>query len=166
MSSLRRRPAFAWSSSERRSRRNPLQVTKLTSASTRSADASSAASSCPRSGLPGRMRSVDVASGVSGRGGAFGAADLVVAEGDGAETQLWVWAVQEVGVGGDGAHAAAAHGVEEGAFGGDAMECVGVVQLCNDGIDLLVVAPAFVTEGGLADAGKHLFDEKNCGEQS
>lgn len=98
---------------------------------------------------------------VDGSGG-FGPADAVE-EGDGAEPEM---VLDDLGAGGDGALATAAHGAEEGAFGGDGLVCVVVVEACADGLEAFVVGADFDADGALADAGQHEVEGEDGGEES
>lgn len=100
--------------------------------------------------LPGNVGSESL--GVLWRIATFGAPDVFIAEGDGAEAQQ---AVGNVAVSRNGAEAPATHAMEKSALGGDAMESVRVIEAADDFIRLSIADAAFETEGGLADAREH-----------
>jgi hypothetical protein len=79
----------------------------------------------------------------------FGTFGSAFPKGDGPNPQL---VSEDFGMGADRALAAASHSVQEGAFGGDALKCVVVVEALADGFDPFVVLTDLDTDCRLAHA--------------
>lgn len=85
----------------------------------------------------------------------FAALGVLAEEGDGAEFEFVAF---NLGVGGNGELAAAAHAFEEGAFGKNALQGVIVVEPGANFGQARIVLANFNANSGLADAGEHFFE--------
>jgi hypothetical protein len=94
-----------------------------------------------------------------------GPATRAIAEGDGLQFDFFL-AFDRVGVSGDGALAAAAHGSQEGAFGGDAVERALFIEPIAEGADAFIPGTHLDAQGGLSDAGNHEVGVKGSRQQS
>src|SRR2546422_6598051 len=82
----------------------------------------------------------------------FGAADRSVREGKHAQPEL---IIDHLSVGGDRTLTAAAHGGKEGAFSGDALERVEMIQPFANRSQSLITFTNFDADCALADARQH-----------